>query len=115
MEVKFEEGIDSPNDLFKFLETGKGEGSYERCIYNSNFYPRAAAEIMEIIFTPTKREELNRLIEELKEVDASLIKSAESAVEGIMNMYRNEVTDIKAVFAKESEKDLDKFMVNVVC
>src|SRR6185312_4243277 len=105
----------NPGTIFEILTKEKRE-KYKKSIYNPNFYSRAADEIMKKIFTPGEQEKLQNLIAELKNKEASLIASASSKVEEIMNQHRSETAplcDLKTVKEEEFEKVIKGIVVKV--
>jgi hypothetical protein len=110
MEIEFNFDLQDPNAILDFIKRDKGE--FRCSVYNPNFYPRAAKEIMDKLFTSDEQKKLKTLMTELKEAEVSLITNASSAVEEIMNKYKNEKNNVGEL---ENEEDLSAFMTNVVC
>ncbi|CAI2198214.1 4685_t:CDS:2, partial [Funneliformis geosporum] len=67
----------------------KDQEAFKISIFNSNFYSRAAGEIMEKIFTSDEKEKLKNLIEGLEKEENSLIVSARSEVSKTINEHKN--------------------------
>lgn len=93
--VRFNDKNFDPGAILKGLSP-KEEESFKYSIYNSNFYSRAAGEIMKEIFTPDENEKLKKLIEEFENQESSLISKASSKVDKIMNEHKNDSVPLRA-------------------
>lgn len=92
MEVEYNSKPYNPNAVLEDISGGRE--SFRNSVFNSNFYLRAANEIMEKIFTSDEKEKLQDLIKVLEEKNAPLVASASSKVSEIMNEHESKALPI---------------------